>query len=452
MTRVLVLLLALLAFPAAAQEDPADAADPARPTSPIAVAPDPGADAAIQARLAGIVAALDGYEDVAVAVRDGVVTFTGTALEGDAIGRLDPLAARVEGVVAVQNQVAANTDVGDRIDPLLVRSRDRLRQTLAYLPLLAVALVAGLAVAALGFALARWERPWARFAPNAFIAQIYRTILRLVFTGIAIVVALDILGATAVLGTLLGAAGIVGLAVGFAVRDTVENFIASVMLSLRQPFRPGDLVAIEGDLGTVVRLNSRATILLDPDGNHLRLSNATVFNARILNYTRNAERRFGFTLGIDPNDDVAEARRIGVSVLKGLAFTLDEPAPQAWIKDVGASTIDVDFFAWVDQQVSDFMPARSEAIRLVMAALTRAGIGLPEPTYRLNVQGGGLPVVDLPDAEDRPEDLVLSEGDPPAPADAEPVAPDRSARSVAAMAEAERRRERDLLSEAAPRE
>ena len=447
MIRALLLCL-LLVVPAAAQEAPPD---PAAPTGPIAVGTDAAADAAIEARIEGIAAQLDGYEAVGVTVREGVVTLTGSALEADAVDRLEALVARVEGVVAIQNEVAANTDVADRIDPLLDRTGDRVAQTLAYLPLLAIALVVGTLVAGLGWALARWERPWRRLAPNGFIAQIYRTVLRLAFTVLGIVVALDILGATAVLGTFLGAAGIVGLALGFAVRDTVENFIASVMLSLRQPFRPGDFVEIEGDKGTVVRLNSRATILLDPDGNHLRLSNATVFNARILNYTRNAERRFGFTLGIDPGDDVAEARRIGVEVLRGLDFTLDEPPPQAWIRDVGASTVDVDFFAWLDQTQADFLVARSEAIRLVMAALTKADIGLPEPTYRLNLLGGALPVVDLPDTKDRPEALVMSEGEPePRPAAApEPVVP---VRSVAAMAEAERRRERDLLSEAAPHE
>lgn len=58
----------------------------------------------------------------------------------------------------------------------------------------------------------------------------------------ALVIALDVMNATALLSTILGAAGIIGLALGFAVRDTVENFIASIMLSIRQPFRPNDTV------------------------------------------------------------------------------------------------------------------------------------------------------------------------------------------------------------------
>ena len=429
----------LLALPAVAQVAPEP---PEGPTGAISTAPDATSDGAIEDRLRAIIGELDGYDGVAVTVREGIVTLTGQALDAAAITRLDELAARIEGVVAVENEVAEITDVGDRIDPVLKRTRARIDQAVAFLPLLLVALAVGLSVAALGWALARWQAPWRRIAPNAFIAEIYQTVVRLAFLLLGIVVALDILGAIAVLGAFLGAAGIVGLAIGFAVRDTVENFIASVMLSLRQPFRPGDFVEIEGDRGHVVRLTSRSTILLDPDGNHLRLSNATVFGARILNFTRNDQRRFGFKLGIDPAKDAAEARRIGLEVLRGLDFTLDDPAPHAWIEDAGDWTIDMMFYAWLKQSEADFMVARSEAIRLVMAALTEAGIGLPEPTYRVNLLGS--PALEGGAADRRPAQAPPARVAAPAA-----VTPDRS---VAAMAEAERRTEADLLSHRAPQE
>ena len=434
------LLCLALACPAAAQEAPPDG-----PSGEISIAPDEASDARIEDRLRSIIRELDGYEGVAVAVSEGIVTFSGEALDAAAIDRLDALAARVEGVVAVENEVAENTDVGDRLDPVLDRTRARIDGAVAVLPLLAIALVAGLAVAALGWLLAGWTGLWRRLAPNAFIAEIYATVLRVAFLLLGIVVALDILGAIAVLGTFLGAAGIVGLAIGFAVRDTVENFIASVMLSLRQPFRPGDFVEIEGDRGTVIRLTSRSTILLDMDGNHLRLPNATVFKARILNFTRNDQRRFGFVLGIDPIVDAAEARRIGIETLRGLDFTLDDPPPHAWIKDAGDWTIDMEYYAWLRQSESDFFVARSEAIRMVMAALTEAGIGLPEPTYRVNMVGGpagggaeGASEGGSGDAVTQPAAQVRAPED---------VAPDRS---VAEMARAERRAEADLLSESGP--
>lgn len=443
----IALLFLCLASPTFAQE-------PVQPSGTISTAQDSLGDAAIDRRIEAIIAELDGYDGVSVDVREGIVTFSGEVVEAAAVPRLDEIAARVDGVVAIENDVTETTDVATRLDPVLERFQDRIGQFISYLPLLLIAILVGGLVMVAGFALARWERPWHSLAPNAFIAEIYRVVLRLVFVVAGVVVALDILNATAILTGLFGAAGIVGLAVGFAVRDTVENFIASIMLSLRQPFRPNDVVDIEGSIGSVIRLTSRATILLDPNGNHVRLPNAFVFKAKIINYTRNDERRFGFVLGIDPNDDLAEAKRIGLETLSGLEFVLTDPSPQVWVKDAGDSTVTVEFFAWLNQRQADFNAARGEALRVVMGALTSAGIGMPEPTYRLNLTGGALPVVDLPDSESRPEALVMSEADPappPEPLRAEEVAPDRT---IERMVEDERRTEgdADLLSPAAPRE
>ena len=407
MIRTLLLAL-LLATPALAQ-------DAGQPSGSISTAQDSLGDAAIDARIEAIIEELGGYEDVGVDVCEGIVTFSGEVLDAAAIPRLDELAARVDGVVAIENGVTESTDVVRRLDPVAERFAARGRQFVSYLPLLTIAVAAGLLVVFAGVLLARWDWPWARLAPNAFIGNVYRAVLKLAFVLAGIVVALDILNATAVLTGLLGAAGIVGLAVGFAVRDTVENFIASVMLSLRQPFRPNDIVDIEGSTGAVIRLTSRATILLDRDGNHVRLPNSFVFKAKIINYTRNASRRFGFTLGIDPNDDLAQTKSIGVATLRGLDFVLDDPPPQVWVGDSGDSTVSVEFYGWLDQRVTNFQVGRGEALRVVMAALTRKGIGMPEPTYRLNISGGALPVVDLPDRKDRPRGMVATEGDPAPP-------------------------------------
>ena len=362
-------------------------------------------DAAIAVRIRGIIHQLDGYENVAVYVSDGIVTLRGTTLDAATAEALTDLAARVEGVVAIENEVTETTDVVERLTPAIERLWDRIEQTIAFLPLLLIAVFAGLLVIWSGFLIARMQNPWDRIAPNAFIADIYRQVVRLFFVVLGVVLALDLLNLTALLSTILGAAGIVGLAIGFAVRDTVENFIASIMLSVRQPFRPKDLVEIEGDLGHVIRLTSRATILLSPDGNHIRIPNSKVFSARIVNYTRNDERRFTFTLGIDPNADLAEAQAIIRAALEELPYLLDSPGPSTWVEDVGDSTITITAAGWVKQHETGLFMARGEAIRLAKARLEEAGITLPEPTYRL-----------ITDATVRP-------GKPPEPGAAEPPAP-----------------------------
>ncbi|MCX8226512.1 MAG: mechanosensitive ion channel, partial [Sulfitobacter sp.] len=256
-----------------------------QPTGIITVQESAAGDRAIAKRIRDILAELDGYASVDVTVSAGIVTLTGTTVDAQKSKQLNDLVGRIEGVVAIENEVAETTDVGDRLNPVLDRFKSRIAQAVAFLPLAGIALAVFVGIVLLGFFIARRQQPWNRIAPNAFIADIYRQVIRLLFIIAGLVLALDIVGATALLSGILGAAGIVGLAIGFAVRDTVENFIASVMLSIRQPFRPNDTVEIEGDTGKVIRLTSRATILLSFDGNHIRIPNSTVFKSRIVNFT-----------------------------------------------------------------------------------------------------------------------------------------------------------------------
>ncbi len=291
--------------------------------------------------LPDILQELDGYTDVTASVSSGIVTMRGNTLDATSTNRLNDLVTRVEGVVAIENAVSETTDVVQRLNPAVQRFVARGQQIIAFLPLALVAVSLFALIVLLGFAIARRKQPWERLAPNAFIADIYRQILRLLFVIGGLVAALDIVNATALLSGILGAAAIVGLAIGFAVRDTVENFIASIMLSIRQPFRPNDTVEIEGDTGKVIRLTSRATILLSFDGNHIRIPNSTIFKSRIVNFSRNAKRRFTFELGVGSDTNLAHARDLTLETLEGLPFVLATPQALVWIESVGDSSVNL---------------------------------------------------------------------------------------------------------------
>ncbi|RMH49359.1 MAG: BON domain-containing protein [Alphaproteobacteria bacterium] len=386
----LVALLVAAASPAAraqGQEPPADAAPSAR----IAAETAPEADRRIAARLRGILDELGGYDGVRIRVADGVVHLDGEVADNAARARLETIAGRIEGVVAVENAVALPRDLDRRLTPAIDRLGGRLRALGEGAPLLLVALAAGGLIAFGGWWLAGRTRLWQRLAPNAFVAEVYLMLARLGLLLLGLSVALEILDATALLGAVLGAAGVAGLALGFAVRDTVENFIASLMLSLRQPFRPNDFVEIEGSAGRVARLTARATILISPEGNHIRIPNATVFKGRIVNYTRDPQRRFSFTLGVDAESDLAAALATGVAAIKALPFVLEDPPVGAWVQDVGESNVILTFTGWVDQIRTDFMKARGEAVRAAKLALESAGFGLPEPIYRVRLDGAAAP-------------------------------------------------------------
>lgn len=431
--------LFLCLFPLAAQAQ----TEGSQPNGAIAIESDLQQDAAIADRIRDILRQLEGYGGVSVSVADGIVTLRGTALDAGRIEALNDLVARVEGVVAIENQVRESTDVVERLNPAVERMQARLEQFVAFSPLILVAATAGILMILFGLWLARRSWPWDRIAPNAFIADIYRQLVRLSFVVLGVVLALDLINATALLSTILGAAGIVGLAIGFAVRDTVENFISSIMMSIRQPFRPKDLVEIEGDMGHVIRLTSRATILLSLDGNHIRIPNSTVFKAKIINYTRNDERRFTFLVGVDPASDIAEVQRIMLAALEELPFVLDAPGPGVWVEGLGPSTIDITAAGWIKQHETGIGMAKGEAIRVVKARLEEAGISLPEPTYRLL---GAAPA--QPQAANDGRTIA-----PPVQVEAQPVGTDEAA-ALDEIIEAEREAlpDDDLLRKEAPQE
>ena len=390
----LALVLCLgCAFPSLAQDA----------TGPITTENSAQQDAAIAVRIREILTELEIYDDVTVNVNEGVVTLRGTTTSSLEASELDPLAARVEGVVAVRNQVTETTDLVRRLDPAMDRFRARIEQIIIFLPLALVAAVVFAVVVFIGFGFARLKQPWERLAPNAFVADIYRQLLRITFVIFGIIIALDILNATALLSTILGAAGIIGLALGFAVRDTVENFIASVMLSFRQPFRPNDTVEINGDTGKVIRLTSRATILLSFDGNHIRIPNAVVFKSRIINYTKNAERRFMFSIIVDRDADLQETRNLVAQTVQDLPFVLTEPAAQTWIEALGPAGVELVITGWVDQNATSIVLAKGEALRQVKLAIQAAGIVIPDATQAIEIKR------DRPERPTEPRESTLVE-------------------------------------------
>ena len=385
----LMALCAMIAAPAGAilpapAEQPATETQPAE--QPIDAARSDNQDALIADRIRGIFAELPAFQNVNVDVAEGVVSLSGTVDDGESIDRAQNIAGRVAGVVTVENALERDLSVDGNMS-IVAKARDLAQRAIAIAPLLLVAIVTALVIGALGYVIAGFTGFWNRVAPNAFLGELLRSAIRFAFVVGGIVIALDMLGAGALMGAVLGGAGVVGIALGFAMRDTIENYVASLMLSLRQPFRANDHVLIDNLEGRVIRLTSRATVLMTLDGNHLRIPNSQVFKAVILNYTTNPQRRFEFELGVDADDDPRAAMKLGAGVLRELPFVLADPEPAARIVNVGDSNIVILFLGWIDQRHADWHKSRSAAIAAVKDALEQAGFALPEPIYRLRFDG-----------------------------------------------------------------
>lgn len=355
-------------------------------------------DERIGTRIRDIFGQLPSLAGADVSVSQGVVTLSGTVPDAAAIDRAEAIAQRVDGVVTVENSLQRDVSIDGSLGTLSVLS-GRMSAIVKMLPLIGAAMAVAALIGLVGYLIAGLSAIWRRLAPNSFLADLMASSIRFIFIIGGLVVALEMIGAVTLLGAVLGGAGVIGIALGFAMRDTVENYVASLMLSLRQPFRANEWVVIDQFEGRVIRLTSRATILMTLDGNHLRIPNSTVFKAVILNYTRNPQRRFDFDLGIDAEDDPTAARHLGAQTMRALPFILNDPEPQGRVVEVGDSNIVLKFLGWIDQNETDWHKAKSRTIPAVKDALEADGFLLPEPIYRLRFDPGmQLPLGEAPSA------------------------------------------------------
>lgn len=367
-------------------------------------------DEVIEKRLQKIFAAVESLRDVEVRVEEGVTTLSGIAANATASSEARALASKMEGVIYVNDEMEEDVKVQSRLQPTWDKIAELSQQTLRKLPLIGVALLVIIVFAVGGRLLAGTLELTRRFGMNELSANLIKRVTRLLFWGLGIFTALEILDATAVASALLGVAGVAGLALGFAFRNIVENYLAGVLLSLRNPFSSGDAIEINGMSGKVVRLTSRDTVMMSFEGNHIRIPNSAIMTSPLTNFSRNPLRRFDFVVGVSTELNLVDVREKGLETLAKLSSVLSDPPPLILIENLGDSTVNLRFFAWVDQRENDFSKTKSETIRLVKVAFDEAGFEMPEPIYRVRMREVGLPHQSEPSASDS-ADQVASGGE-----------------------------------------
>lgn len=335
------------------------------------------------ARVASAVAARllrqPSLQRVTVAVNGGVVTLGGEVV-ADADRKLAAdLAGKVGGAAQIVNQVRIDADLHTRLDAALDQARGKLVQVVAALPLLVVAIGLVWFAAWFGRRVSRWPLRWLRgHGDNPYMDGLLRRVVQSAVVIVGLVLALNLLGATALVGAVLGSAGVIGLVAGFALKDIAENYMAGVLLSLRRPFAPDDHIVIDKYEGKVIALTSRATLLMTMDGNQVSLPNSLVFKSVVTNYTANPKRRFDFVLPVDPSESVGRARDLGLRAIAGIDGVLADPAPSFSLDGYSAKGMDLRFYGWVDQHRNDAGKVRTEALREVRGAFSEAGVRGPE--------------------------------------------------------------------------
>jgi len=229
-----------------------------------------------------------------------------------------------------------------------------------------------------------------RRARKAEDRAIVRIIERVLVYIVVVVGALYTLGALRVqIGPLLGALGIGGIALAFALQDTLQNLVAGIILQARRPFRRGDQVQIDKFEGIIEDVDLRNVSIVTFDGLNVFVPNKTVLENPIVNYTRTPTRRTELTVGVAYGTDLVEAQRVLVEAVTRTPDIESSPPPTAWVQDFGDSGVNfvVQFWHAVDR--AGVWRARSDVAMAVKAALDRAGIDVPFPQRSVWVHSNG---------------------------------------------------------------
>lgn len=337
------------------------------PVLPSRVDVDPAAsDEKIAARLERILNATGWFENVRVKVQEGVVFLSGTTTSDERKTWAGDLARTTEAVVAVVNKLdVADTSMWD-FRPAILGVRELRLNAMARLPWI----IFGLVIFALAYIGARLTR---KFLLWAFRQRFGSPLLRgiaawlggaLVFL-MGLYVVLYASGLTRLALTVLGGTGLIGLILGIGFRDISENFLASVFLSLQTPFRPGDLVQVDGVTGFVQRMTIRSTLLMTYNGNHVQIPNATIYKSTITNFTSNPNRREDFVVHLGLETDIAQAQDLALRILRDHPAVLVESEPMVLAESLNGPGVVLRVYFWIN--VEQHSPARvkSAVIRLV---------------------------------------------------------------------------------------
>ncbi len=177
-----------------------------------------------------------------------------------------------------------------------------------------------------------------------------------------------------------------GFAIGIALQGTLSNFAAGVMLLVFRPFRVNDYIKVAGVEGTVDEIDLFTTRLNSPDNRHFIVPNGQVFGSVIENNTRNEVRRVEVNVGVAYDADIRHTRRVLDDALAVIPGVVTKPAPQAFLLELGASSVNWQLRLWC--QPKSYWDVRQRATAAAKDALDLAGIAIPYPQLDLHVVSG----------------------------------------------------------------
>lgn len=201
---------------------------------------------------------------------------------------------------------------------------------------------------------------------------------------VGLFVALSIIIPSFKAGDLIQLLGISGVAIGFAFRDILQNFLAGVLILLTEPFQINDQIVFKNFEGTVEEIQTRATTIRTYDGRRVVIPNSELFTNSITVNTAFGNRRLEYDVGIGYGDNIDRAKELILEAIASVDKVLQEPPPEALVMELAECTVNIRARWWIaPPRRSDALDTRDKVLCAIKNKLTANGIDLPFPTQQI---------------------------------------------------------------------
>lgn len=251
------------------------------------------------------------------------------------------------------------------------------------LPNIVVAVVLLALFWGIGWLVGRGFNAWARRRGRDNLGEVLGSFLKWVVILLGVLLALTIVIPSLKPGDLVAGLGIGSVAIGFAFKDILQNWLAGLLLLIRQPFEVGDQILVNGYEGTVDWIETRATIITTYDGRRVIIPNAEVYSNAVTVNTARTLRRSQYDVGIGYGDDVAKARAAILGALAETPGVEADPKADVLVWDLASSTVNLRVRWWTNSVRTDVVHTQAAALEAIKGALDKAGIDMPFDTQML---------------------------------------------------------------------
>lgn len=188
------------------------------------------------------------------------------------------------------------------------------------------------------------------------------------------------------LSVLLGAAGVLSVAIGFASQTSASNLISGLFLIGEGTFSIGDFIRVGQTEGEVLSIDLLSVKLRTPDNLFVRIPNEQLIKSEVTTLTRFPIRRLNLTIGIAYKEDIGKVREVLLRIAGENPLCLVEPAPSIIVQGFGASSVDLMFYVWTRRE--NFMNMRDSMQEAIKRAFDETGIEIPFPQVSVHAGSG----------------------------------------------------------------